>query len=161
MHHDITLTNTADYENTGSKVGLIDALMGIGTKVAGSVHAGYTANRHVGFIMPNGERLTADRIGWCRSASKGEATFAQTLAKRHHAARRCADLGVERGDEYMFALAVLRKVESMPAGRRRCSGHGKTFTVTITLSDMYNQRSEMSGCDRRIRPVYRPGPIEG
>jgi len=160
MHHDITITNDNDFAHTGSKVGFIDALRGVGDKVAGSVHAGFVGSRHAGTILPSGERLTADRIEWSRSASKGEATFAATLATRHQIARRLRDLGVERGDEYMFALAVYRKVYATST-RRFHSTVGRRFTLTITLADMEAQRGEMLGCDRRLRPAYRPGPIAG
>lgn len=160
MHHDITLTNADDFANTGSKTGLIDALRTVGDKVAGSVGAGFTSRRSPGFTMPSGERLTAERIEWARSAAKGEATFAVTLAERHHIGRRLRSLGVERGDEYQFALAVYRKVAAM-AGVRYQRRLGKTFTVTITLADMEAQKGEMLGCDRRIAPAYRPGPIAG
>lgn len=160
MHHDITLTNVNDFARTGRKTGLIDALRGVGDKVAGSVHAGFVGQRHPGFVLPSGERLTAERIQSCRSASKGEATFAITLAERHHIARRLRDLGVERGDEYMFALAVYRKVYAT-CPRRFHQSIGNGYTLTITLADMEAQRGEMLGCDRRIAPAYRPGPIAG
>ena len=159
MHHDVTLTNADDFALTGSKTGLIDALKGVGDKVAGSVGAGFTGGRLPGYVMPNGERLTADRIAWSRSAAKGEATFAVTLATRHQIGRRLRDLGVERGDEYMFALAVYRKLYAMPG--RTFRRRGKTFTLTITLADMEAQKGQMLGCDRRLAPVYRPGPIAG
>jgi len=160
MHHDITLTNVHDFANTGRKTGLIDALRGVGDKVAGSIHAGFTGGRLPGYVMPNGERLTADRIAWSRSASKGEATFAVTLATRHQIGRRLRDLGVERGDEYMFALAVYRKIYAT-SSRRFHQSIGNNYTLTITLADMEAQKGEMLGCDRRLRPAYRPGPIAG
>ena len=161
MHHDITLINTHDFAITGSKTGLIDALKGIGDKVAGSVGLTHSATYgRVGtFDAHLGRKVTSDDVASWRSWGKGEATFAITLAERHHAARRLRDLGVERGDEYQFALAVYRKLYALPG--RTFRRRGKTFTLTITLADMEAQKSQMVGCDRRIAPVYRPGPIEG
>jgi len=160
MHHDITITNADDFAVTGSKTGLVDALRGVGDKVAGSVHLGQSARAaERAYDAHLGRKLTSDDLAARRSWAKGEATFAVTLAERHHIARRLRSLGVERGDEYQFALAVYRKVQAMPGRTPRRLG--KTFAVTITLADMEAQRGEMLGCDRRIAPAYRPGPIAG
>ena len=151
----ITIRNTAHFEQTGSKTGLVDALRGVGDKVAGSLNLIHASRLPVGIVDANLRRkVTADDVAGWRSWGKGEATFACTLAARHHIADRlAATIGTARADAFLVALAVYRKAANTP-GVRYQRRLGKTFEVTLEQADLDAARLEMSTCcDSRLRPA--------
>ncbi len=153
----LTIRNTAHFEQTGSKTGLVDALRGVGDKVAGSLNLAFAARTPVGTFEGNlGRKVSADDLAARRSWAKGEATFACTLATRHHIGDRlAATVGTGRADAFLVALAVYRKAASMP-GVRYQRRLGKTFEVEVTPADLEAARLEMSTCcDSRLRPALR------
>jgi hypothetical protein len=153
----LTIRNTAHFEQTGSKTGLVDALRGVGDKVAGSLNLVHASRRPAGVFDPHiGRKVSADDLAGWRSWGKGEATFACTLAARHHIADRlAATIGTTRADAYLVALAVYRKAAGM-AGVRYQRRLGKTFEVTLEQADLDAARLEMSTCcDSRLRPAAR------